>query len=41
MSNLKYVNNWDLVDSSAPGIVGAYLINSNESREILYKLCKS
>jgi 3-methyladenine DNA glycosylase AlkD len=28
MNNLKYVNNWDLVDLSAPGIVGAYLIDS-------------
>lgn len=39
LSNLKYVNNWDLVDSSAHKILGEELINKN--REILYKLAKS
>jgi len=39
LDNLKYINNWDLVDLTAPKIVGKYLINS--SKEILYKLAKS
>jgi 3-methyladenine DNA glycosylase AlkD len=26
LENLEYVNNWDLVDSSAPSIVGEYLL---------------
>ncbi|MFA6272300.1 MAG: DNA alkylation repair protein [Patescibacteria group bacterium] len=37
--NVKYINNWDLVDSSAPYFIGNYLFNKN--RGILYKLVKS
>ena len=33
------VNNWDLVDTSAPYIVGEYLLDKN--RAVLYKLAKS
>jgi 3-methyladenine DNA glycosylase AlkD len=33
------VNNWDLVDGSAPGIVGAHLVA--RSRRVLYRLAKS
>ena len=39
MKNTKYINNWDLVDSSAHYIVGAYL--ENKDRSILAKLSKS
>ncbi len=39
LKNIKYVNNWDLVDGSAPKIVGDYLLDKN--RAILYKLAKS
>ena len=39
IKNLKWVNNWDLVDLSAPKIVGEYLLNKN--RKVLYKLAKS
>ena len=39
LSNTKYINNWDLVDLSAPQIVGKYLIDKN--RDILYKLAES
>lgn len=35
----KYVNNWDLVDSSAQYILGQYLLN--RPRSIIYKLAKS
>ncbi len=34
-----YINNWDLVDLSAPSIVGDYLLNRD--REILHKLSQS
>lgn len=37
--NLKYINNWDLVDLSAPNIVGQYL--KEKDRSFLYKLAKS
>lgn len=39
LKNTQYVNNWDLVDSSAPHIVGAYL--ENKDRLDLYDLSKS
>lgn len=39
--NLKYINNWDLVDTSAPYIVGDYLLRNKKERKILYKLVKS
>ena len=37
--NTKNINNWDLVDLSAPNIIGDYLIEKN--RETIYKLAKS
>lgn len=40
LSNLSSVNNWDLVDSSAPNILGAYLFNK-ENRDILYEFARS
>ena len=39
LKNTKYINNWDLVDISAPKIVGAYL--RDRSPAILLKLAKS
>jgi 3-methyladenine DNA glycosylase AlkD len=39
LANTNRINNWDLVDISAPHIVGAYL--SNKSRRPLYKLARS
>jgi 3-methyladenine DNA glycosylase AlkD len=39
LANRRYINNWDLVDLSAPNIVGNYLINRN--RKPLYTLAKS
>lgn len=35
----KQINNWDLVDTSAPKIVGVHLLNRD--RSVLYKLVKS
>lgn len=37
--NRKFVNNWDLVDASAPHIVGAFL--EEKSRKRLYQLATS
>ena len=39
LKNTKYINNWDLVDLSAPNIVGTYLLDKD--RDILYKLAES
>jgi len=39
LANTEYVNNWDLVDLSAPQIVGVYL--EDKSRRPLYRLAKS
>ena len=39
LKNRKYVNNWDLVDLSAPKIIGKHLLNRNKS--ILIKYAKS
>ncbi|HRZ85166.1 MAG TPA: DNA alkylation repair protein [Candidatus Paceibacterota bacterium] len=41
LKNTKNINNWDLVDLSAPNIVGNYLLDKEEERGILYKLAKS
>jgi len=40
LENAKGVNNWDLVDLSAPNIVGDYLLERKD-RKILYRLAKS
>ena len=39
INNHSYINNWDLVDRSAPYVVGGYL--SDKPRDILYKLARS
>lgn len=37
--NTQYINNWDLVDLSAPKIIGKYLLDKD--RSILYRLSES
>ncbi|MDD5152959.1 MAG: DNA alkylation repair protein [Candidatus Pacebacteria bacterium] len=39
LKNRKNINNWDLVDTSAPYILGGWLINND--RAVLYELVKS
>jgi 3-methyladenine DNA glycosylase AlkD len=39
LKNSRNINNWDLVDLSAPKILGPYLLD--KERKILYKLVKS
>ncbi len=39
LKNTRNINNWDLVDLTAPTIVGKYLINKDQS--ILYRMAKS
>src|SRR3989338_6876824 len=37
----KQMNNWDLVDLTAPKIIGEFLINKEEERKILYTFAHS
>jgi 3-methyladenine DNA glycosylase AlkD len=39
LQNIRYVNNWDLVDASAEHIVGAFL--KDKPKDLLYKLARS
>ena len=39
LKNTKNINNWDLVDLSAPSIVGDYLLDKD--RKVLYRLAES
>lgn len=39
LEKISFVNNWDLVDLSAPAIIGNFLINSDKA--ILYTLAQS
>lgn len=39
LENTKFINNWDLVDLSAPKIVGPYLEGKNSS--VLFEMAKS
>lgn len=39
LSQTKFINNWDLVDLSAPNIVGRYLVD--KERDILYQLAEN
>jgi len=43
LAHTKWINNWDLVDQSAPRILGKYLLGrtSEKDRGILFKLAKS
>lgn len=39
LNNTHRINNWDLVDSSAPGVLGRWL--EDKDRSVLYELAKS
>lgn len=41
LSHTKGINNWDLVDLSAPYILGSYLLDRPSDRNILYELAES
>lgn len=40
LDNVEAVNNWDLVDLSAPHIIGHHLFINNENRSVLYLLAQ-
>jgi len=39
INNFKYINNWDLIDTTTPHIVGAYLFDKD--RSLLYEFAAS
>lgn len=39
--NRSRINNWDLVDTSAPKIVGQYIIDNPNQEKVLYRLATS
>jgi len=41
LKNTPHINNWDLVDVSAPKIVGGWLLGRPNERKILHQLAKS
>jgi 3-methyladenine DNA glycosylase AlkD len=41
LDNIQQVNNWDLVDLSAPNILGAHLVDNRDRRLLLYRLAGS
>lgn len=41
LSNLRNVNNWDLVDTSAPHIIGDYIYTTGSRLPLLEKLARS
>ncbi len=41
LKNSQYINSWDLVDTTTPKIIGAYLLKNKNKRKILYQLVKS
>jgi 3-methyladenine DNA glycosylase AlkD len=41
LDHIKQVNNWDLVDLSAPNILGAHLVDRDGRRRLLYRLAGS
>ncbi|MEK6903098.1 MAG: DNA alkylation repair protein [Nanoarchaeota archaeon] len=41
LANTSYVNNWDLVDLTAPKILGSYLLHNPKEKNILVQLAQS
>lgn len=41
LAHTDRINNWDLVDLSAPGIVGRYILDNPREREVIYSLADS
>ncbi len=41
IQNISYVNNWDLVDSSAPYISGDYFYRNENKRDMMFEFSKS
>lgn len=41
LQNTKFLNNWDIIDLSAPKILGLWMLDKSNDRKILYKFARS
>ena len=41
LSNTRFLNNWDIIDLTAPKILGLWMVSRINERKILYKFAKS
>lgn len=41
LSNVRFLNNWDIIDLTAPKILGLWMVSRPDERKILYKFAKS
>ncbi|MFC1810096.1 DNA alkylation repair protein [Patescibacteria group bacterium] len=41
LSNTPYLNNWDIIDLTAPKVLGKWMLAQRDDRKILYKFAKS
>ena len=41
LKNIRYVNNWDIVDITTPNIIGDYILKNKAERDKIKKLIKS
>lgn len=41
LRNTRYLNNWDIIDLTAPRILGNWMLENKSDRKILYKFAKS
>ena len=41
LGNTVYVNNWDLVDLSAPKLLGQFILENPDQKKVIYKLANS
>lgn len=41
LNNTDYLNNWDIIDLTAPKILGLWMLENPDDRKILYKFSKS
>ena len=41
IANIKSANNWDLIDTTTPHVVGDYIYNNKDHKDLLFRLARS
>lgn len=41
LRNTEFLNNWDIIDLTAPKILGLWMVDRQDERELLYKFARS